>query len=88
MSGWIKSKIWPVMSIDWLLFQPLLLQGQYEQSDFMIHWKHLSPVKLYGKRLLTYPGIKLSNSGLRITNRFLYVPNQKQHFFNFFTNHK
>ena len=32
-------------------------------------------------------GIELSGSGLQITNRFLYIPNQK-HFFNFFTNHK
>ena len=33
-------------------------------------------------------GIELSDSGSWITNRFWYVPNQKQHFLNFFTNHK
>ena len=33
-------------------------------------------------------GIELSNSRSWITNRFLCVPNQKQHFLNFFTNHK
>ena len=33
-------------------------------------------------------GIELSDSGSWITNRFWYVLNQKQHFLNFFTNHK
>ena len=33
-------------------------------------------------------GFKLSNLGLWIVNRFWYVPNQKQHFLNFFTIHK
>ena len=32
-----------------------------------------------------HAGIKLTDLELRITNRFLYVPNQ--HLFNFFTNH-
>ena len=38
--------------------------------------------------LLFQAGIKLSNSGSLITNHFLYVLNQKHHFFNFSTNHK
>ena len=33
-------------------------------------------------------GIASSYSGLWITNHFLYVLNQKEHFLNFFTNHK
>ena len=36
--------------------------------------------------LLQGTGIELSDLGLRITNRLLYVPNQTQ-YFNFFTNY-
>ena len=35
-----------------------------------------------------WTGIELNDSGSHITKRFWYVPNQKQHFLNFFTKHK
>lgn len=44
--------------------------------------------KIKLSQLYLHAGIKLSDSGLRIMNRFLDVLNQKQHFFNFSTNHK
>ena len=44
--------------------------------------------KRIGRKCKLISGIELSDSGSQIMNHFLYVLNQKQHFFNFFMNHK
>ena len=42
-----------------------------------------SPVECF-----THTKVELSDSRSGITNRYLHVPNKKQHFLNFFVNHK
>ena len=53
-------------------------------SVTVVNWFNKSKFP-YLFELLIFSGIKLSNLGSRILNRFWYVPNQKHHFF---TNYK
>ena len=62
---------------------------KFDKDIIVVYYISLYPTRTiipdYVIVMTRHAGIKLTDLELRITNRFLYVPNQ--HLFNFFTNH-
>ena len=70
-----------------IYFKEALFSG-FSYKPFNKYFSLLQSTCQFRVSVSKITGIEWSKSGSWIANRFWYVPNQKQHFLNFFMNHK